>query len=641
MGSPAGVSYNSERRLRAPALTPRPRLARITSAGVLAVLLFLLQAGAARSLHAQDAPGDPPKFEFRGAWIATVLGLDWPTAGTTEGQKQELVEMLAELKAAGINAVFFQVRSESDAMYASSIEPWSYWLTGEQGQAPDPFYDPLAFAVEEAHKRGMELHAWFNPYRADRGSGYATDDGHVTAQHPEWILDLGPIEILNPGIPAVREYVTEVIVDVVERYDVDGVHFDDYFYPYPPNQITDEDQATFETYNEAGLAEIEDWRRYNVDELIRHVHEGIEATRPEVVFGVSPFGIWQDGVPPGIFGLDAYNLLFADPVNWLEEQWIDYLTPQLYWPFGGGQDYGTLAPWWADHAATNGRHLYAGHGLYKADNATRGAAALYAPDEVPRQVRLNRESEAIQGSVFFRASNITDLHTQGFADSLRTDLFRYPALTPALEWNDTTVPPAPSVLTFQWTEEEEVTLSWLAPDEDVEEPAFYAVYRVRSEDLPDLSEATSDARNLLAVTGDTSITDRPGIAPEPYHYAVASVSSNSIESALTNVVSLEGQATAVEMPEEAIAGIELRQNHPNPFRSVTNIRFRLDAADEVTLTVYNALGQRVASLLEARALTPGAYDVAWDASGRIAAGTYFYVLEAGGRRVSRSMVLVR
>ncbi|HMB92728.1 MAG TPA: family 10 glycosylhydrolase, partial [Rhodothermales bacterium] len=278
----------------------------------------------APSASAQPEP--LAKYEFRGAWIATVINLDWPNSPTssTQAQQAQLITMLDELKESGINAVLFQVRSEADAMYASEIEPWSYWLTGEQGVAPDPFYDPLAFAIEEAHKRGMELHAWFNPYRAVRGSGYPNAPSHVSVEHPEWILTLGGLQVLDPGLPDVRDHNARVIADVARRYDIDGVHFDDYFYPYPPNQITNEDDATFAAHNR-GFTNRGAWRRDNVNLFVAQVYDSLQVIRPSASFGISPFGIWKNGVPSGITGLDAYNVIYGDAVAWLDAQIIDYV----------------------------------------------------------------------------------------------------------------------------------------------------------------------------------------------------------------------------------------------------------------------------------------------------------------------------
>lgn len=271
------------------------------------------------SLSAQSSN---PKREFRGVWIASVINLDWPTSPglSANTQKQQLIDLLDDLKELGFNAVVFQVRPECDALYNSSYEPWSYWLTGTQGKAPEPYYDPLEFAVEEAHKRGMELHAWFNPFRAVREVGnYQVSADHVSEKHPDWILTFDNLKILDPGLQEVRDYNTEVIMDVVRRYDIDGVHFDDYFYPYPPNQITDEDENTF-LNNWRGFFNVGDWRRDNINIFIKQVHDAIAAEKPWVKFGISPFGIWRPGYPSGITGTDAYSVLYADATAWLQQQ---------------------------------------------------------------------------------------------------------------------------------------------------------------------------------------------------------------------------------------------------------------------------------------------------------------------------------
>ncbi|MCW8850979.1 MAG: family 10 glycosylhydrolase, partial [Melioribacteraceae bacterium] len=352
------------------------------------------------------------KREFRGAWVATVINLDWPSSNSlsTESQKLELIELFDKIEKTNLNAVIFQIRTECDAFYNSSYDPWSYWLTGKQGKAPNPFYDPLEFAIELAHERGMELHAWFNPYRVERqADNYETAANHVTNLHPDWVLRIGNIRFLDPGLPAVREYVTNVVMDVVTRYDVDGVHFDDYFYPYPPDEISTQDLNTYNTYPR-GFFDIKDWRRDNINELLRSINSSIKNVKPHVKFGMSPFGIYKNGVPTGISGLDAYNTIYCDPVKWMDEKIIDYLTPQLYWSFGGGQDYGKLLPWWAQQV--NGRHLYPGQALYR--------AGLFEPNEIPRQIRLNRQTDNVYGSILFRAQNLFG-NANGVTDSLNNN----------------------------------------------------------------------------------------------------------------------------------------------------------------------------------------------------------------------------
>ncbi|MEM1269202.1 MAG: family 10 glycosylhydrolase [Bacteroidota bacterium] len=594
--------------------------------------LALLLPGAAA---AQEQP--LPKEEFRGAWIATVINLDWPSArGNSERQQQELVAMLDELKATGVNAVLFQVRSESDAMYASEYEPWSVYLTGTQGKAPDPFFDPLEFAIEEAHARGMELHAWFNPFRAQRQiGGYALDSTHILVERPEWGLQFnGAIELLNPGIPEVREYITEVIMDVVRRYDIDGVHFDDYFYPYPPNAITNEDQETYQTYNTAGFTNINTWRRFNINMFVRGIYEAIEAEKPEIKFGISPFGIWKNGVPSGIRGLDSYSVLHADPVNWYGQEWVDYMTPQLYWAFGGGQDYAKLATWWSEQ--TNGRHLYVGQGVYRAVGSNAG----YSAGELPAQVRFNRWIPEIQGSILFRAKNLTNNQAKGFTDSLKVTYYRRPALTPSLAWHSQDAPAASEYLQYTWTGDGEVTLSWDAPAVNEPEVARYAVYRLNTDVAdPDLQTAMMDAENLIGVTGSLEWVDYPESVSTPYVYFVTAVSGNSIESAPSPTVSLFGRAVSNEneVPEEGT--MALLPNYPNPFAERTRIPFELSAPADVTLTVRDLLGRTV-SVLANEMLPAGRHERELTTEG-LAAGTYFYILETEGRLVTRKLQIVR
>lgn len=572
---------------------------------------------------------DLPKHEFRGAWIATVINLDWPSCRSCSPSQQqdELVQILDQLQSAGINAALFQIRAESDAFYDSPYEPWSYWLTNEQGA--DPGWDPLAFAVDAAHARGMELHAWFNPYRADRGSDYPKAATHVTNLHPEWILDFGSIKILDPGLPEVRSYVTEVVADVARRYDIDGVHFDDYFYPYPPNTIINQDDSSFTKYG-SGFSR-SNWRRFNVFQFVRQVRDSLAVAAPDVVFGISPFGIWKNGVPAGITGLDAYSEVYADAVAWLENDLVDYITPQLYWSFGGGQDYGKLAPWW--ESVRNDRHLYPGHGLYRADRSTF-SNTLYAANEVPRQVRFNRVTEGIQGSVFFRAKNITRFSTQGFADSLRTDLYRYPALPPPMAWRDQSAPGVPEGLARIISPDSApgtVDLNWQAPSSGAVDARFYAVYRIPTGTA--LEAALEDPANLIAVTGETKATDFLTDG-RSYTYVVTSVSANSIESAPSNSVVLPG---AVASEPEALAALVLEAPRPNPSTGPVTIPFSLEAASSVTLRVLDVLGREVA-VLEDGPRAGGSHSIVWQPA---AAGTYLVVLEADGARLTRTVSIVR
>jgi uncharacterized lipoprotein YddW (UPF0748 family) len=606
------------------------------------ILVLVLVGGLAVGAPEADSQATP-KHEFRGAWIATAFNLDWPSSRTAApaAQKAELERMLDSLKTAGINAVFFQVRTEADALYASDLDPWSYWLTGAQGRAPDPFYDPLRFAIEAAHERGLELHAWFNPFRAvNPGSSYEQDSTHVVETRPEWLLEFSDgLEMLDPGRPAVREYVTQVIMDVVRRYEVDGVHFDDFFYPYPPRHMDQpgnrtKDRDTFEEYPR-GFEDIENWRRDNINTVIAQVHDSIQAAAPTVTFGVSPFGIWKDGVPSGVTGLSAYHTIYADAVAWLQDRSVDYVAPQLYWGFGGGQDYATLAPWWAERTDANGRHLYLGLAAYKAAPkvksgprlfqvraAARYGAPDYGPDVVPRQVRFNRRRDRIQGGVFFRSEHLTRTPAQGLADSLRQRLYRHPALPPTLPWRNTEAPAAPQALTVERTgpQNKEVTLQWEPSSGDPSGVRRYAVYRVRARTSPDFTNAMQTAQNLLAVTGTPTLTDRPVRAEHPYHYAVTAVSANAVESTPSSSVSAEGR---VSQAAEAFA---VRGNAPNPFAETTTLVLDLAASAEVTVTVYDVLGRRV---LQTRTSLPAGVEQSLRLDGSaLSSGVYVYRVRA-------------
>ncbi|MXZ18581.1 MAG: family 10 glycosylhydrolase [Rhodothermaceae bacterium] len=580
---------------------------------------------------AQVAP--PPKYETRGAWIATVINLDWPARGaSSQSQINALRNMLVKLKGAGINMVMFQVRSEADAMYDSPYEPWSYWLTGSQGRAPDPFYDPLELAIEEAHALGMELHAWFNPYRANRGSNYTTHASHVTNTHPEWMIHAGRYTLLDPGRQAVRDYNVSIIMDVARRYDVDGVHIDDYFYPYPPDNIsrTNADSVTFREESR-GFTNIGDWRRDNVNLYIQQVADSLRAYDSTIKWGVSPFGIWRNGTPSGIVGLDAYSTIYADATSWIDDASIDYLVPQLYWQFGGGQDYARLAEWWISQIGD--LHLYIGHGLYRADRSTFSGSGRFSAEEVPNQIDFNRDYwGAIWGSVFFRAENITRYSSGNFVEQVQNDQFRYPALTPPMPWKDQTMPEAPTHLDVSW-DGDQATLTWVA---DPDTPRF-AVYRVLSATTPDPSVVARDARNLLGVTGRMTFVDRPGIAQDDWWYFVRGVSKNSIESAPSPLISLQGRATSIEsqpIPEGPALSI-----YPTPFADQTRIAFTLNETAIVTVHIIDALGRSIQKLIRDRSLAPGPHEALWTAGERLADGVYFVVLEVDGQRISSPVLL--
>lgn len=349
--------------------------------------------------------------EMRGIFVPSIFNISWPLNDTdsTEKQKQDLIDIFDTSVKNNYNAIFLQIRPAGDALYKSDIEPWSNWLTSEEGRSPDPIWDPLEFAVKEAHERGLELHAWINPYRVRYGS-YEIDKNNIINKQPSWVFPHKKdpnLMILDPGIPEVRQYITDIVVDISIRYDIDGIHFDDYFYPYggmkksPNNQ----DFKTYIKYNTKGLS-LYDWRRDNVNQMIYMVYDSIQVVNKEynkkIVFGVSPFGIWKYNVPEGIKGQSSYNALYCDPIDWMKKGKVDYISPQLYWRFGGNQDYERLSQWWNDQSKKYGVHLYVSQRYYGMDSPN------WSPQEIQRQIDKNRskEMDATFGQIVYRYNEI-------------------------------------------------------------------------------------------------------------------------------------------------------------------------------------------------------------------------------------------
>ena len=385
-----------------------------------------------------------PTREFRGVWVATVNNIDWPSRPglTVAQQKTELLALLDRATQLRLNAVIFQVRPACDALYASSREPWSEYLTGTMGRAPQPYYDPLDFAVTEAHRRGLELHAWFNPFRARHPSGTsAISSDHVSRAQPLLVRSYGKQLWLDPGDTAVQEHSLKVILDVVRRYDIDGVHVDDYFYPYPEKNSAGQeldfpDEASWRRYEKSGgtLARA-DWRRENLNTFIRRLHAGIKAQKSWVKFGVSPFGIWRPGYPASVRGLDAFEKLYADSRLWLANGWLDYCSPQLYWSTDAPQQgYATLLSWWAEQN-TKGRHLWPGHDLYHTG---------LKPGELTKQIQFTRQQTGTSGDALWSMKTLLQ-NKGGVSNELARALYTQPALVPASPWLSNAAPPQPSV----------------------------------------------------------------------------------------------------------------------------------------------------------------------------------------------------
>ncbi len=346
--------------------------------------------------------------ELRGLWVATVNNGDWPSRRdlTVDQQKQELVAIFDRAAALHLNAIFLQIRPAADAFYPSSLEPWSEFLTGTSGKAPEPLYDPLAFAIDEAHKRGLELHAWFNPFRARR---VADSTARVIQQNPQHVHDYGRFVWLDPGDEAVQRDVLAVIADVVRRYDVDGVHLDDYFYPYPEKdaagrEIDFPDGITWNRYRAAGgTMTRNEWRRDNINRFVESLYSTVKGIKPKVEVGISPFGIWRPGHPRQIRGLDAYDRIYADSRLWLRRGWLDYLAPQLYWPIAKReQSFPALLNWWTRQDA-RGRGIVAGISINRVGS---GRAASVPAEEIAHQIALVRRDDGAVGFILFSARTI-------------------------------------------------------------------------------------------------------------------------------------------------------------------------------------------------------------------------------------------
>lgn len=508
------------------------------------LLLLSLLACFCLLVEAQQAP----KREVRGAWIATYFNIDWPKSRTAPVvlKRAELISLLDHHQATGINTIYFQIRSQCDAMYPSDIEPWSSYLTGTQGTAPvetnpiDPtseeIWDPLQFIITECHNRGMELHAWINPFRAI--SNYnginAFSPNHVARKHPEWLLAQGNQRILDPGIPEVHTYINSVIADVVTRYDLDGIHFDDYFYP----SGTLNDDATYNA-DPRGFTDRGDWRRDNVNRFVKSASETIAGIKPWVKFGVSPSGIYRNSTNPAIgnatSGLQHYVTLFADTRKWLQEGWIDYLAPQVYWYIGQrGADYSIIVPWWNNNAY--GRHIYVGMAGYKVNGAIYGASWAN-PSMIPDEVRLNRSAanSNIYGQSIYNTSSLLSNSTLGFRDSLRTNFYKYPALIPRMPWRDDIAPESPMSLTGIRHDESSVELNWTAPAEafnEFDKVKRFVIYRSETPAID-----YSDPANIVAMVPPsvTNYTDNALPEEVTYYYAVTSLDRFSNESAPSNV----------------------------------------------------------------------------------------------------------
>jgi len=501
--------------------------------GVVAVVVAALagslvtgSAGATPSAQACPVP-DPaaPSQQLRAEWIASVTNIDWPsrTGLPVDEQRAELIRWLDEAKARRLNTVMLQVRPTADAFWPSPLEPWSEWLTGTQGQ--DPGYDPLAFAVTEAHKRNLELHAWFNPYRISMGTNLsALVPEHPARQHPDWVVTYGGKLYYNPGIPAARKLVEDAIMDAVSRYDLDGVHFDDYFYPYPVAGQVFNDAATYAQYG-AGFPTLAEWRRNNINLLIQEMQQRIKAIKPWVKFGISPFAVWRNKAtdPEGsdtTAGVQTYDDLAADTRRWVREEWIDYIVPQVYWAGGfAPADYNKIVPWWAEQVRGTDVHLYIGEATYKVGTSTQ-SPDWSDPQELSDHLAFDSTIPEVKGNIYFSAKDVR-ADRLGATTLLNNTWYTRPALIPTMQSLDSRAPLPVHAVHADRTAGG-VELRWRPTSSDT---TSYAVYRrplAGDDHCPD-----NDARNLIATvraTGEPQTYLDPTATPgERYLYTVTAL----------------------------------------------------------------------------------------------------------------------
>lgn len=580
----------------------------------------------------------PPKRELRAAWVAHVFNLDWPSRKTLTPaqQRQEFEGILDSHRQNGMNAVVVQVRAAADALYPSTLEPWSEWLTGTQGQAPSPPYDPLAFMVRESHRRELEFHAWLNPYRAlTNGTTASIAPNHVTVLHPDWVVPYGTLRVLNPGLPAVRQYLTRVVMDLVRRYDVDAIHFDDYFYPAPQTGVVFNDDAAFAA-DPRGITSKADWRRSNVDIFVKMVSDSIRSVKPWVKFGISPPGVWRNGTSVGgtaTTAFQSYSDIFADSRKWLRRGWVDYLAPQVYFAIGQtAANYSLIVPWWSQQVNPDTvRHVYVGQGVYRI-SATATEPGFRSPSQLPSQIRLLRQQPNVQGSMFYKTTELR-ANPLGFADSLRTNFYRHPALVPTMPWKDNVPPTAPMQASISSNPTTgRVDLRWQPGPAatDGQLARQYVVYRLPGGAGPVTAADLADPATIRTITDSTAFQDVASIVPTRYVLtALDRLYNESAPTTFQVLATVAGSSRAVL----------LEPAFPNPFSLETHLSFTLPTTGTADLQLLDLAGRTVQVLSRGPHAT-GRHEVTLRAAD-LPAGLYVVVLRTAEGIARQRLVLAR
>lgn len=523
-----------------------------------------------------------PKRDLRGVFLASVYSLNWPTnrLATPAVQQAELIAILDNVKANGYNTVFFQVRSECDALYISSIEPWGYYLTGTQGLAPNPLWDPLSFVITEAHKRGLDLHAWLNPYRAKTTSAYTTSANHITVTQPTWWFtsSADSQKILNPGLPAVKNYIISIVQDIATRYDVDGIHFDDYFYPNG-GMATNQDAQTYIDNNPNNIATIADWRRDNVNQMIAGTYDAIQTINTNlnknIVFGVSPAGIWKSGIPTGISGNAAYSALYCDATAWLSAGKVDYLAPQLYWKITGAQDYVALSKWWNDQAKASGKQLYISQAYYKMTDTNNWTAT-----EIQNQFIQNRATsmDATFGQIAYNYANIKS-NSKTINDVLNSNQYKYKSFAPPIAGKDAICPNAPENIRFV-----NLALTWDTPAvaSDGDLPVKYVVYAFNN--AAEAITNKDDGSKIIDIVVGNELVVSQALKDTKY-FVVTSLDKNNNEAGNFNAT--------LGNPDFDFMVNKSYIVYSNPFNTHFEIAFQNAFSDNVKVSIFDTSGKQV------------------------------------------------
>lgn len=491
------------------------------------IFLFLLFV----QLHYLMAQKTIPR-EFRGVWIATVGNIDWPSSKSlsTDEQKKEITNLLDLFKSMNFNAIIFQVRPAADAFYNSKYEPWSSYLNGENGKAPMPYYDPMAYIIDETHKRGMEFHAWVNPYRAVVNyQEYRSKPFPLTYEKPDWFINYGKNKYFDPGNPKVRAYTNMVVKDIVQNYDIDALHFDDYFYPYKiPGQNFD-DSRSFKAFGgQFYPKELSEWRRQNVNMIINELGHTIKTLKPWVQFGISPFGVWrniavdQRGSMTQA-GQTNYDDLYADVLHWMKNGWIDYILPQAYWHIGHEKvDYGEIVRWWANNSF--GTNLYIGHGMYRLGNKSEDMAwQVEWPTQIEQQLDMNKSLAQIKGSAFFSAKSFTHNPFDVNA-SIVKKYYTNPILQPLVNKEEKFTPQPVSNARVTKLKNKQYLLEWEpTPENSSNQAVKYLIYIFKDGENRDFK----DKSKILDLTGETKLVLNKKTLQSGQHLVIFGVSKNN------------------------------------------------------------------------------------------------------------------